>query len=176
MVESRSSTLLDKINGLRLSGKSRRTSAPDILTQKGVGATTAASLEAGAAAAPLRRASTTAVPTRRRSSKRESGSHNVIQQMDPNDIIKMLEMHARNADSEVGMECLQALKQSNTEDKKVRRSSKKKVGRTQSLDEKSEDESPSKPRRSSKKKASRTKSVDDAADDKSWGELSVDDL
>lgn len=163
MAERGNSRLADKINGIRMSSKSRRTSAPEILT-KGPPDT----------AATLRRAVTTD-PAADRKSKREQRTSSMVQRMDPDDIIKMLEMQARNANSEIGLESLQALKR-NTGGTKERRSSSKKIERSMSTDGSSPVGGTRKPRRSSKKKMiPRSKSLNPALE-KSWAGLSVDDL
>lgn len=166
MAERGNSRLADKINGIRMPSKSRRTSAPEILI-KGPPDT----------AATLRRAITTD-PAADRKSKREQRTSSMVQRMDPNDIIKMLEMQAQNANSEIGLESLQALKRTTLETggTKERRSSRKKIERSMSTDGSSPAGGTRKPRRSSKKKMiPRSKSLNPALE-KSWAGLSVDDL
>ena len=129
----------DMINSVRLSGRPRRCSAPEVLENKGL-----TSL-GSAAAASLRRSATTAndrsSTRQRRSSKTEKNQcreeiGSAMKRMDPNDIISMLEMQALT-DSNYGYESLQALKNSSPEKSKrtSKRSSKKGLPRrTKSLD------------------------------------------
>ena len=161
------------INSMRLSGGSRRCSAPEVANKQ------AETSLGSAAAASLRRAATTTSngsSRRRRSSKTEKTQKreeigSAMKRMDPNDIISMLEMQA-HTDSSYGFESLQALKNSTPEKSKRtnKRSSKKGLPRrTKSLDADADidlsflpfDVTAAKPRRGSKKGLPRrTKSMD----------------
>ena len=177
MAERGTSHLADKINAIRISRKGRRTSAPDIL-RKGSSDTKApsTSLSSSANAAPLRRSATTDPTAERKGkTKREQRTSLMVQRMDPNDIIKMLEMQARNADSEIGLESLQALKNTSGVPKE-RRSSRKKIERSMSTDGSTPGGETRKPRRSSKKNMVPRCKSHNPVHDKSWAGLSVDDL